>query len=198
MPNNRKIKVSKISGADRAHPYSRKAGQVRRALHRQDRVAKTRSAKDADRARAAERLLWFKFALPDDLDRADTALVHDLAMQLSRAGLGTGAAAVSASGRYVERNDDEIQRLRDAERPGRPKNGRLVLLEMLRARDLAEYSAGMEMPDLTSAANVQFLRSWDGDHNSLDRLRMAVVRAAERTAVPASVLPVPLLVEAPS
>ena len=52
-------------------------------------------------------------------------LAHDLAQQ------------------YIDRNSDEIASLTAEHRVGRPKNGKLVMLEMLRGKDKQEYNVGM-------------------------------------------------------
>ncbi|KAJ1678131.1 hypothetical protein EV182_004711, partial [Spiromyces aspiralis] len=42
-PNNKRKNLSKIKGKDKAHPYSRKATQMRRAINRQARLETEKS-----------------------------------------------------------------------------------------------------------------------------------------------------------
>ncbi|KAJ3329026.1 hypothetical protein HDU76_008798 [Blyttiomyces sp. JEL0837] len=161
MPNNRKIKVSKIKGIEKAHPYSRKADQLRRAYAREERIGKAKSAKDIEKTRAVDRMIWFKYALPDDVPCADQEMLHDLISQ------------------YINRNSAEMTTLQSTIRPNRPKPSKLTLLEMLKSKDQQEYNAGITIPDLTDPANVVVLRSFEGDYNALPRIKVISVRSLE-------------------
>ncbi|KAI9340776.1 hypothetical protein DFJ73DRAFT_549993 [Zopfochytrium polystomum] len=166
MPNNRKLKASKIAGGERAHPYSRKADQLRRAQVRSDKMEKQKSAKTVEQRIVVDRMVWFKYALPDDRKVGDVQLAHELVQD------------------YISRNDEDIATLEAQRRPGRPKDGKLVMLEMIRAKDQQEYNSGMMIPDITRAFNVKMLRSWEGDYNGISRIRMMEVRADRRPPPP--------------
>ena len=121
--------MSKIKGADKVHPYSRKAEQVRRAYAREERMQNVKSAKTIERELAVNRLVWFKHAIPyDDIEKEGLDLediLHDLVDM------------------YINRNDDEMDQLLKNARPGRPKAVRLIHLEMLKGKDKHEYATGM-------------------------------------------------------
>ncbi|KAI9331735.1 translation machinery-associated protein 16 [Obelidium mucronatum] len=162
MPNNKKHKVSKIKGAEKAHPYSRKAGQMRRAFAREERVDKLKTMKDADRMREVDRMVWFKYALPDEVAAATPEMVHDLIDQ------------------YIHRNDDEVEALKATIRPNRPKPAKLGLYDMLMGKDRHEYRTGMKVPNMTDAANVVRLRQWEGDYNGIGAIKMVSVVASSK------------------
>ncbi|KAI8621782.1 translation machinery-associated protein 16 [Chytriomyces sp. MP71] len=157
MPNNKKHKVSKIKGAEKAHPFSRKAAQMRRAFAREERVASLKSHKDADRMRVVDRMVWFKYALQDDIPAATPEIVHDLIDQ------------------YINRNEQELEDLKATIRPNRPRPAKIALLEMLQGKDRHEYRTGMKLPDMADAANVVRLRTWEGDYNGISAIKMVEV-----------------------
>lgn len=70
-------------------------------------------------------------------------------------------------GRYISRFDEEIDKLKEAQRPGRPIPKRLDELEMAKQQEVDEYRKGFTLPDLQDAKNVQALRAWKGDYNSV-------------------------------
>ncbi|KAJ3075394.1 hypothetical protein HDU98_008223 [Podochytrium sp. JEL0797] len=168
MPNNKKHKVSKIKGAESAHPYSRKAGQMRRAYAREEKVEKLKTNKDADRTREVDRLVWFKYAMPDDVDVATPEMVHDLIDQ------------------YIHRYSDEIEELKSQIRPNRLKPAKIAMYELLMGKDKHEYDTGMKMPNLTDAANVVRLRRWEGDYNGISAVKMVSVVASKKPVAAAA------------
>ncbi|KAJ3181090.1 hypothetical protein HDU85_003795 [Gaertneriomyces sp. JEL0708] len=168
MPNNKKLKLSKIKAVDKAHPYSRKAVQMRRAINREEKLGKQKSASENKKTRIAERVLWFKYALPEDTPAATNELVHEI-IQL-----------------YIQRNDDEIQQVQSKWRKNQPKPARLDLLLLLKQKDMDEYRDGMEIPLLTDAKNVTALRHWDGDYNALPAIKMTTVCKVAEKSAPAS------------
>ncbi|KAJ3142644.1 hypothetical protein HK100_011934 [Physocladia obscura] len=147
-------------GIEKAHPFSRKAKQVRRAYAREERLSKIKTIGDEVKTRVVDRLVWFKYALPDDVEVATPEIVHDLIDQ------------------YINRNNDEIEALRATIRPNRPKPAKLELYNMLMGKDRHEYRTGMKLPDLLNAANVVKLRRWEGDYNGMQAIKMVTVLAS--------------------
>ncbi|KAL2918969.1 translation machinery-associated protein 16 [Polyrhizophydium stewartii] len=174
MPNNKKKSVSNIKGVDKAHPYSRKAQQAQRAILRESHLAKKKAERDEPKRLAVERLLWFKFAVPDTTPAV--ALTPD--------------EIHATIDLYIDRNADEMARLatQAQARKNRPRPPQLALLEALREKDVAEYAGvGIEVPVLTDPENVAALKAWEGDYNSMALVKMVRVRnpvtvAAEREA----------------
>ncbi|KAJ3171139.1 hypothetical protein HDU88_008175 [Geranomyces variabilis] len=159
MPNNKKKKISKIDNAATAHPYSRKATQLRRALNRDDKLHTQKKAGDVKKTRIVDRMLWFKYALDDDLVAATLEHAHEVVRM------------------YIARHDDEIDEIVARLRKGRPPPGRLELLRNLRAKDQQEYNNGIEIPNLTDAKNVAALKAWEGDYNGMAQIKSVVLRA---------------------
>ncbi|KAJ3159168.1 hypothetical protein HDU86_002070 [Geranomyces michiganensis] len=159
MPNNKKKKISKIDNAATAHPYSRKATQLRRALNRDDKLHSQKKAGDVKKTRVVDRMLWFKYALDDNLVAATLEHAHEIVRM------------------YIGRHDAEIDELVARLRKGRPPPGRLELLRNLRAKDQQEYNNGIEVPNLTDPKNVVTLKAWEGDYNGLSHIKSIVLRA---------------------
>jgi translation machinery-associated protein 16 len=146
MPNNKKKALKQVKGLDKAHPYSRKATQMNRIILRKATI----SANELKRADSKSLLVQRMLAFQEVIDMP----VHEM---------------IDA---YICRNDDEIAELRDAQR-GRSNRvipARLSLLENLRLKDVAEYKNGMEVPE-QSPKNVERLKNWNGDHNSITQIK---------------------------
>ncbi|KAI8916743.1 hypothetical protein PhCBS80983_g04437 [Powellomyces hirtus] len=158
MPNNKKHKLSKIKDGDKAHPYSRKATQMRRAINRDEKMGKQKSASEIKRTRLVDRMLWFKFVIENDMQTATIEQVHDIIQM------------------YIGRHDAEILTIEQSLRKGRPPPGRLELLRILRAKDMQEYNNGIEIPQLTDAKNVTRLKEWEGDYNAMASIKSVIIR----------------------
>ncbi|KAI9230120.1 MAG: hypothetical protein DHS80DRAFT_12922, partial [Piptocephalis tieghemiana] len=135
---NRKITLKTIKNREKAHPFSRKANQMNRAILRTERLQKAKAAR-----------------------------------------LGLEMRPILES--FISRYDEEMFELEANRRPGRPKSGRETELELLRQREAETYTAGMDVPDLTSPSTVKILRAWDGDHNSILRIRTIRLTAPSQT-----------------
>ncbi|KAJ3195273.1 hypothetical protein HK101_000610 [Irineochytrium annulatum] len=172
MPNNAKKKVNKIKGVEKAHPHSRKAVQLRRAFAREDRVKKLKSVKHSEHASAVNRMVWFKYALGDEVDVATRQDMHELVMQ------------------FIMRHDEEISILKAGRRPNQAPPARLITLESLRSQELSEYESGFKIANMTDAANVKMLQKWDGDFNGLPSIKtMYLAREKVLEAKPAEAIP---------
>lgn len=160
MPNNKKKNVSSIKGIDRAHPYSRKAAQFKRAVMRQDKLAHRKAEREEPRRRAVDRLVWFKYSIDDNTDKPlSEEEMHSIAMM------------------YINRNDDEMEDLKQQLRKDRPKPAKLGMLQLLKEKDIKEYRDGvLEMPLMSDATNIRVLKEWDGDFNSMQRIKMTRMR----------------------
>lgn len=98
---------------------------------------------------------WFQLILDPDQKTLTEEEMHELVML------------------YISRYDEEADQLRAKEmRPGRPVPRRLDELEMARRQEEQEYSSsGFNMPELRDARNVETLRAWNGDYNSLSTIK---------------------------
>jgi len=78
---------------------------------------------------------------------------------------------------YLDRQTEEISRLRAEQRPGRPLPKRLDQLLLVCGAERAEYEGpGFELPDLTNESNFEAFQRWDGTRESLDLIRITRVR----------------------
>ena len=73
--------------------------------------------------------------------------------------------------RYLERDDDELAKLEDERRPGRPRSTREDLLKQRKAMDEREYDGGFWMPDMMEEANLKILREWNSEWTQLGTLK---------------------------
>lgn len=106
-----------------------------------------------------DRFTWFQMVLDPEEGPCNVGRVREL--------IGT----------YLDRHTEEIGRLRAEQRPGRPLPKRLDQLLLVQGAERAEYEGpGFELPDLTSGANLDAFRRWDGTRESLDLVRITRVR----------------------
>lgn len=160
MPNNRKVSVKKIKLGDSAHPSSRKARQLTRAVARVERVKKHAKERIDTKTPKVERFLWFK----SHLDNNTTVLTRPQLHELVKL--------------FLSRYDEELESLIQMHREGRPrpKAAREDALIMLKQAEQAEYVSGFELPDLTSPRMVKLFKDWGGDPNSLKIIKLITLR----------------------
>ncbi|RKO98396.1 hypothetical protein CXG81DRAFT_2521, partial [Caulochytrium protostelioides] len=144
--------VKDIKNADTAHPFSRKAMMMKRNLARAGKLHDASKRRAAVQDARVTRLLFFKFALPEDLvvaEPRDVEAVVDL---------------------YLRQYDDEDAAARQSARAAsggtRRPAPRLTVAqayarEQLRVEAAAfEKGPGFSLPDLMNAKNVAWLRKW--------------------------------------
>ncbi|RIA97244.1 hypothetical protein C1645_752856 [Glomus cerebriforme] len=153
MPNNKRHTFKQIKNKNSViHPSSRKAAQLQRISLRRDRLELVKSRRTSERVQPiVDRLLWFRYALDDALPCATKAEVYDLIEM------------------YIARNDDEISNLNSSHKAN---SSRRFYLESLKLKDKREYMEGFEIPDLMNPKNIKILRKWDGDVNSMSRIKI--------------------------
>ncbi|KAF9366177.1 hypothetical protein BGX34_005526 [Mortierella sp. NVP85] len=156
VSNNKRHTMKSIKNKDMIHPSSRKAQQVMRVVLRKDRLEHRNKVRTSNSFSHADRILWFRHAVPDDVPSLTREQHHELIEE------------------YLARHNDEYQSLIALHRPGkaRPKAAREDLLTAVMAKERREYASGFELPDFTSPKNVKILREWDGDLNSVSRIKM--------------------------
>ncbi|CAO3632222.1 unnamed protein product [Cunninghamella blakesleeana] len=102
----------------------------------------------------AQRWMWFRYALDDDVSCILKNDIHELINM------------------YLTRHDEELETLRNQRSTTkRPKSSREHLLEATLTSDKDEYRSGFELPDITNGKVVKLLRAWDGDTNSMTRIK---------------------------
>lgn len=149
--NNKKKALKNIKGLDKAHPYSRKANQMKRVLVLEQHAAQKDKERAEPKKRLVDKLLWFK----DNNDKvATTEEMHDLIQN------------------YIDRNIVEINELKKSWRPNRPKPAKLAALELIRTGELEQYKVGFEIPDLREKKVFDILQNFDGDHHQVSRISL--------------------------
>lgn len=157
MPNN-KIKSSRKIRVDSAHPYSRKANQAKRAMLRDDKIAKKKGERDVlIKNPKVERALWFKFACDPEAKLLSKDQMYELIDM------------------YLSRHDAELESLRltrqGKQHTAKPSS-REAFITALIEKEKKEFStAGIEIPDLSNGKNLSYLRTWEGDINCIQQIK---------------------------
>jgi hypothetical protein len=154
--------VFSVKKADSAHPNSRKASQLKRALLRDDKLAgRIHSAATSKQHPLVDKLTWFQLQM-DERPSYSLADANHFIVE------------------YVRRNEEEIERLQGECRPKRPVPARLALLQALREREEDEHRTGsFEMVDLTTSKGCAAFRKWSGDYNAMSLLKLIKYKKQE-------------------
>ncbi|KAJ3261188.1 hypothetical protein HK103_006497 [Boothiomyces macroporosus] len=153
--NNKKKTLKNIKGLDKAHPYSRKASQMKRAILRTSTMSTKDSLRQEPKQRVVDKLLWFK-------EKADDVLTLDQLREVIE--------------EYINRNMEEIMELKKNWRQGRPKPNRLDLLENLHSKEMQDFKLGFEVPDLTNKDVIDYYKVWKGDYNAISDIKIVRVK----------------------
>ncbi|CAJ0756024.1 14621_t:CDS:2 [Entrophospora sp. SA101] len=94
------------------------------------------------------------------------------AIQLQRISLRNDRLKRDKIKRYKESiQPNEILKLEESNK-NKTKSSRQNFLEALKSKEKREHQTGFEIPDLLDPKNVKILREWDGDPNSLSRIKL--------------------------
>ncbi|KAF2857632.1 hypothetical protein K470DRAFT_283713 [Piedraia hortae CBS 480.64] len=130
------------------HPKSRDAHRLSRAQARDDRVAKTVSARQKANRPWLERVEFFQSKiLPAEWNEMD----------LDDRSTGDARSLIKE---FIARHDDELASLQKDRRPGRPPAQRQVLLEQQKERETSEFKSGFWVPDLLDQKTREKLMEW--------------------------------------
>ncbi|KAJ2801535.1 translation machinery-associated protein 16, partial [Coemansia guatemalensis] len=157
-PNNKRKRVGKIKGKEKAHPYSRKARQISRAMNKESQIARAKEERAKVAMAHGQKQVWFRDRINEE----------DLLEQKS----WTTEQLAKLVDEYLQRNNEEVEEI-EAGRKGRalaPKDA--LFLQVVETEKKESKLGGIEVPDLTSAFMVKTLRSWDGDVNSLSTIKL--------------------------
>ncbi|XP_073433007.1 translation machinery-associated protein 16 isoform X1 [Dendrobates tinctorius] len=141
------------------HPYSRKAAQLTREGHKQDRKEKLKSEKALKLSILREKLEWFQ----SHLDPNQTEYSKKEACELIES--------------YLHRFDTELEQIELHNsikgRQARQHGSRETVIKQTIERERRLYSGyGMEIPDVVNAKNLKTFREWDLDLNKLPNIKM--------------------------
>lgn len=151
------------------HPYSRKAAQITRKAHKQEKKEKLKNEKALRLSLIGEKLQWFQ----NHLDPKKVGYSKRDACELIE--------------RYLNRFSSELEQieLRNSfkDRQGRRHCSREAAIRQTLEREQQQYQAyGLEIPDILNADNLKTFREWDFDLKKLPNIKMRKVCASD--AVP--------------
>lgn len=141
------------------HPYSRKAAQLAREAHKQDKKEKLKTEKALRLSIIGEKLQWFQ----SHLDPNKTDYTKKEACELIED--------------YMERFNAELEQieLRNSikGRQGRQHGSREAVIKQTMERERQLYEGyGIEIPDIVNSKHLKFFREWDGDLKKLPNIKM--------------------------
>nr|XP_020761517.1 translation machinery-associated protein 16 isoform X2 [Odocoileus virginianus texanus] len=151
------------------HPYSRKAAQITREAHKQEKKEKLKNEKALRLSLIGEKLQWFQ----NHLDPKKVGYSKRDACELIE--------------RYLNRFSSELEQTElwnsFEDRQGRRHCSREAAIRQTLERERRQYQAhGLEIPDILNADNLKTFREWDFDLKKLPNIKMRKVCASD--AVP--------------
>ncbi|KAI9925661.1 hypothetical protein ASPWEDRAFT_41786 [Aspergillus wentii DTO 134E9] len=162
--------ISKKRGAvDALHEFSRDARRLRRANHRDDRVAKASVTTSRGRQSYIDRIAYFQETIPDDAQPfSDEEIMQTIT-------------------NYINRSNPEIEQLKSERRKGRPPSKREEVLLQRMDAESKEYKTGFWMPDFSQPEVLRALAIWNGDWSGLSMMKF--IRFTKESGKQASSFP---------
>ncbi|KAM5174514.1 translation machinery-associated protein 16 [Callospermophilus lateralis] len=141
------------------HPYSRKAAQITREAHKQDKKEKLKNEKALRLNLIGEKLQWFQ----SHLDPKKLGYSKKDACELVE--------------RYLNRFSSELEQIElhnsIKDRQGRRHFSRETVIKQMMERERQQYEGyGLEIPDILNANNLKTFREWDFDLKKLPNIKM--------------------------
>ncbi|XP_055000841.1 translation machinery-associated protein 16 [Sorex araneus] len=141
------------------HPYSRKAAQMARAAHKQEKKEKLKNEKALRLSLLGEKLQWFQ----SHLDPHKAGYSRKDACELIE--------------RYLNRFSSELEQIElhnsIKDRQGRRHCSRETVIKQTMERERQQYEGyGLEIPDIVNSGNLKKFREWDSDLKKLPNIKM--------------------------
>ncbi|KAF6097696.1 translation machinery associated 16-like protein [Phyllostomus discolor] len=141
------------------HPYSRKAAQITREAHKQEKKEKLKNEKALRLNLIGEKLQWFQ----NHLD--------------PKKGGYSKKDACGLIERYLNRFSSELEQIELHNsirgRQGRRHCSRETVIRQTMERERQQYEGyGLEIPDIVNAGNLKTFREWDFDLKKLPNIKM--------------------------
>lgn len=151
------------------HPYSRKAGQITREAHKQEKKEKLKNEKALRLNLIAEKLQWFQ----NQLDPQKLKYSKKDACELIE--------------RYLNRFSSELEQIElhnsIKDRQGRRHHSRETVIRQTMERERQQYHGyGFEIPDILHASSLKTFREWDLDLKKLPNIKMRKLCADDAVA----------------
>ncbi|XP_059819448.1 translation machinery-associated protein 16 [Hypanus sabinus] len=156
-PKTKKVPETKV-----IHPYSRKAAQLVRESHKQEKKDKIKNEKAVRLSVIGEKLLWFQSRLePDKTEYSKQE-------------------ACAIIEQYLHRFDTELEQIELANsikgRQGRQHQAREAILKQTIERERLQYEEnGLEIPDIINVKHLKVFREWDGNLKMLPNIKVKKV-----------------------
>ncbi|XP_030048538.1 translation machinery-associated protein 16 [Microcaecilia unicolor] len=152
------------------HPYSRKAAQLAREVHKQDKKERLKNEKALRLSLVGEKLQWFQ----SHLDTSKREYTKKEACDLIE--------------RYLHRFDGELEQIELHNsikgRQGRQHFSRETVIRQTIERERLLYEGpGIEIPDLLNAKHLQVFREWNSDLKKLPNIKMRKLTARSSVRV---------------
>ncbi|XP_012972614.1 translation machinery-associated protein 16 [Mesocricetus auratus] len=151
----------KIVGREKKviHPYSRKAAQITRESHKQDKKERLKNERALRLNLIGDKLQWFH----SHLDTNKTRYTKKDACELIE--------------RYLHRFSSELEQIElhnsIRDRQGRRHHSRETVIKQTMERERQQYEGyGFEIPDILDTNNLQTFREWDFDLRKLPNIKM--------------------------
>ncbi|NWS42267.1 TMA16 protein, partial [Probosciger aterrimus] len=151
------------------HPYSRKAAQLAREAHKQEKKEKLKT----DRALRLS-------IIGGSIFRAGNTKIEPAKQQLSY------FCVAGCMYLYMCRFDAELEQIELQNsikgRQGRQHGSRETVIKQTIERERQLYEGyGMEIPDIMNRKHLKFFREWDGDLRKLPNIKMKKLSARDAT-----------------
>ncbi|XP_028644910.1 translation machinery-associated protein 16 [Grammomys surdaster] len=151
------------------HPYSRKAAQITRESHKQDKKERLKTERALRLNLIGDKLQWFH----SQLDTKKTRYSKKDACELIE--------------RYLDRFSSELEQIElhnsIKDRQGRRHHSREAAIKQTMERERQQYEGyGFEIPDILDPNTLQTFREWDFDLKKLPNIKMRKLCASD--AVP--------------
>ncbi|XP_006007124.1 translation machinery-associated protein 16 [Latimeria chalumnae] len=161
MPKGKEGQNKKI-----IHPYSRKAAQLARQGHKQEKKERLKTEKVLRLNTVGEKLQWFQ----KQLDPQKTNYTKKDACEIIE--------------RYLHRFDSELEQIELLNsikgRQGRQHASRESVIKQTTERERLLYEGcGIEIPDIVNAKNLEVFREWDGDLQKLPNIKMRKISSKD-------------------
>ncbi|XP_023592388.1 translation machinery-associated protein 16 [Trichechus manatus latirostris] len=148
------------------HPYSRKAAQITREAHKQEKKEKLKNEKALRLNIIGEKLQWFQ----NHLDPQKVAYSKKDACALTES--------------YLDRFCSELEQIElhnsIKDRQGRRHFSRETAIKQTMERERQRYEGyGLEIPDIVDAGNLKTFREWDFDLKKLPNIKMRKICAKD-------------------
>ncbi|SCU79733.1 LAFA_0B05270g1_1 [Lachancea sp. 'fantastica'] len=156
-----KIQKNQKGKSVAVHPKGRKFQKLTTATLREDKIAAKKRLHNERKSHELSRVKFLQDVVNmDTFKDRETFTLEEMLLFANQ---------------FIGRDDEELDELKKKRRSNRPPSNRQVALQQRRDTEVKELQSGFLVPDLTEAANVEFLRRWNqtfGSMNTLQQIRI--------------------------